>query len=88
MESEGNAAFLRAGMWCTPGRRPPSQATRLPARAQPPSCPVGPGERLLNNFKRVRSKYSFVPFPRGSALEVGPDPLSEARTARQPGGQS
>lgn len=74
MESEGNAAFLRAGMCCKLGRRPPSEAARLPAPAQTPPRPVGPGERLLNSFKGVRSKPTFVFFSGGAGFDVGPDP--------------
>lgn len=60
MESRGNAASLRAGMWCKPGRRPPTSAP--------------PGEPLLNRSKRVRgaNTRSFC-FSGDSGLDVGPD---------------
>lgn len=59
-------------MCCKPQRRPPSEAAGLPARAQPPPHPVGPGKRLLNRFKRLRGANTRSSFSRAARVLLPP----------------
>lgn len=57
-------------MCCKPQRRPPSEAARLPARAQPPPHPVGPGKRLLNRSKRRRGANTRSSLSRATRVSL------------------